>query len=109
MDRDDTPLAQYSFDARVIHWRGPSPYFFVPIPPSHVESLRQAARVVTYGWGMIPAEARIAGVDFRTSLFPKDDTYLLPLKDVVRRRTNVTAGDLVAIEMTIRPPRRPWR
>jgi hypothetical protein len=109
MESDDPPLAQFSFEARVLHWRGPSPYFFAPIPPAHVEALRQAARVVTYGWGMIPVEVTMAGVAFRTALFPKDATYLLPLKDVVRRKTNVTAGDMVAIEMTVRPPRRPWR
>ena len=92
---------QFRFEATVIDWRGPSPFFFAPIPPDLAEELRQVARVVTYGWGMIPVEATIGGVAFTTSLFPKDDTYLLPLKDAVRRRTGVTAGDRIAVEMTI--------
>ncbi len=50
---------------------------------------------------MIPVEARIGDVAFRTSLFPRRDGYLLPLKDVVRRQTNVTAGDRVVVEMTV--------
>jgi hypothetical protein len=92
---------QFRFEATVIDWRGPSPFFFAPIPPELADELRLVARVVTYGWGMIPVEATIGGVAFTTSLFPKDDTYLLPLKDAVRRRTGVTAGDRIAVEMTI--------
>ena len=55
---------------------------------------------------MIPVDATIGGVSFYTSLFPKDETYLLPLKDAVRKKTGITAGDLIAVEMTLRPPRR---
>lgn len=91
----------FRFEATVIDWRGPSPFFFAPIPQELVDELRQVARVVTYGWGMIPVEATIGGVAFKTSLFPKDDTYLLPIKVAVRRRTGVTAGDRIAVEMTV--------
>ena len=65
-----------------------------------------SAKAVTYGWGVVPVEATVGGVSFTTSLFPKDGTYLLPLKDAVRRATGVTAGDLVAVEMTIQAVRR---
>jgi hypothetical protein len=85
----------------VFYWRGPSPFFFAPVPEEHVETLRRLARAVTYGWGMIPVEATIAGVAFTTSLFPKDDTYLLPLKDAVRRKTNITAGDRISVVISI--------
>ncbi|MDF2901590.1 MAG: hypothetical protein K0Q62_1649, partial [Phenylobacterium sp.] len=39
---------------------------------------------------------------FTTSLFPKPDTFLLPLKDAVRRKANITAGDHVMVELTVR-------
>ena len=97
---------QFRFEATVIDWRGPSPFFFAPIPQDLVDELRQVARLVTYGWGMIPVEATIGGVAFKTSLFPKDDTYLMPLKVAVRRRTGVTAGDRIAVEMTVGAKRR---
>jgi hypothetical protein len=54
----------------------------------------------------VPVEARIGDAAFATSLFPKDGGYLLPIKAAVRRQTGVTAGDAVAVTMTIRPPRR---
>jgi hypothetical protein len=91
-----------SFEAAVIHWRGPSPFFFAPLPPPQAASVREVARFVTYGWGCIPVEASIGGVAFKTSLFPKDDTYLLPIKVAVRRKTGVTVGDVVAVDMTLR-------
>jgi hypothetical protein len=94
-------LTQFSFETRVIYWRGPSPFFYAPVPAEHVEELRQIARFVTYGWGMVPVEAKVGGVAFKTALYPKDETYLLPLKVAVRRKTNITAGDLIAVDMTI--------
>ncbi len=45
--------------------------------------------------------ATINEVSFQTSLFPKDGTYLLPIKDAVRRRIGVTADDEVEVAMTI--------
>jgi len=98
-DRDST--VELSFETRVFYWRGPSPFFFAPIPAELVEEVRRVARAVSYGWGMIPVEARIADVAFKTSLYPKDETYLLPLKVDLRRRANVTAGDLIAVDLTI--------
>jgi hypothetical protein len=93
------------FRAAVIEWRGPSPYFYAPVPREHVEGIRRAAKVVSYGWGVIPVEARIGKVSFTTSLFPKDETYLLPLKAEVRRRCGITVGDEIAVEMALKPRR----
>ena len=95
-----------SFEATVIYWRGPSPFYYAPLPAEHAAQIRRVAKFVTYGWGVIPVEATIASVTFKTSLFPKDGTYLLPIKAAVRRKTNVTAGDLVAVEMTLQPAQR---
>jgi hypothetical protein len=94
-------LVQFRFETDVIYWRGPQPYFYAPIPPEHADELRRVARLVTYGWGCVPVEATVSGVPFRTSLFPKDGTYLLPIKAAVRRKTDITAGDRIAVEMTV--------
>jgi hypothetical protein len=99
-------LEPFSFEAEVIYWRGPSPFFYAPIPPAPAEEIRRIAKFVTYGWGVIPVEATIGVVTFTTSLFPKDGTYLLPLKVAVRRKLDVTAGDRIAVEMTLKPAQR---
>ncbi len=90
------------FAGRVVEWRGPSPYYFVPVPDEESADIREVAAMATYGWGVIPVEARIGEVAFETSLFPKDGGYLLPLKDAVRKRQGLTAGDAVTVEMTVR-------
>jgi hypothetical protein len=67
------------------------------------------AAIASYGWGVIPVEARIGEVSFTTSLFPQDGGYLLPLKNAVRKPQGLTAGDEVTVEMTVRitPPAAP--
>jgi Domain of unknown function (DUF1905) len=91
-----------AFVGQVIEWRGPSPYYFVPVPDEESADIREVAAVATYGWGVIPVEAQIGEIAFETSLFPKDGGYLLPLKDAVRKPQCLSAGDHVTVEMTIR-------
>ena len=90
------------FAGRVIEWRGPSPYYFVPLPDAESADIREVAAMATYGWGVIPVEARIGEVTFATSLFPKNGGYLLPLKDAVRKPQGLSAGDEVTVEMAVR-------
>ncbi len=96
---------QFAFDATIIHWRGPAPFFYAPVPADAAEEIRRASKLVSYGWGVIPVEAVIAGVTFTTSLFPKDGTYLVPLKDAVRKATGITVDDTIHIELTLQPRR----
>jgi len=106
MSGSEDSQVRFSFQAEVIYWCGPSPFFFVAIPLREAAELRHVARAVSYGWGMIPVEARIGDVGFTTSLFPKDETYLLPVKAAVRRAAGVTAGDAILVEMTVQAVRR---
>lgn len=97
---------ELSFETEIFVWRGPAPYFFAPIPTDGADDVRRVARAASYGWGVIPVEAAIGDVVFTTSLFPRDGTYLLPLKDAVRHKANLTAGDRISVRMTVRFPER---
>ncbi|KUM92570.1 hypothetical protein AQI88_30815 [Streptomyces cellostaticus] len=90
------------FAARVIEWRGPSPYYFATVPDEESADIREVAAMATYGWGVIPVEARIGEITFTTSLFPKDGGYLLPLKNAVRKPQGLSAGDDVTVKMAVR-------
>lgn len=90
------------FAGRVIEWRGPSPFYFVPVPEEQSADIRDVAAMATYGWGVVPVEASIGGVTFSTSLFPKDGGYLLPVKSAVRTPQGLSTGDAVTVEMTVR-------
>jgi hypothetical protein len=95
------PLAEIAFQGEIIHWRGPAPWLFVPVPPEHVGDVSYAAKLASYGWGCVPVAARIGGTDFTTSLFPRDGGYLLPVKVAVQRAESVGLGDRVGVQMRI--------
>lgn len=92
---------ELQFRATVIEWRGPAPFFYARIPEPIGAEIAAVRKAASYGWGVIPVEATIAGVSFTTSLFPRDGTYLLPLKDNVRKQLGVTVDDEVEVEMAI--------
>ncbi|MBN8806874.1 MAG: DUF1905 domain-containing protein [Sphingomonas sp.] len=95
------PLLELAFEAAVVEWRGPPPYLFATIPEAQIGDVKWAAREASYGWGCVPVTARIGGVDFTTSLFPRDGGYLLPIKVAVRRQLDIALGDTVRVAMTI--------
>ena len=49
------------FTGTVIEWRGPSPYYFVPVPAEESAEINEVAAMATYGWGVIPVAARVGG------------------------------------------------
>lgn len=94
-------MLELSFRTTLIEWRGPAPFVYAPVPAEHVAAIERIKKQASYGWGVIPVTAVIAAVSFTTSLFPKDGTFLLPIKVAVRKKTGVTVGDAVDVEMTI--------
>jgi hypothetical protein len=82
-------------------WRGPSPWFFVTVPEEASRQLQAISSLVTYGWGMIPVQARIGGSTWKTALFPKDNLYIVPIKVNVRKAENLNAGDTVTVRLEI--------
>lgn len=88
-------LARIAFDAEIIVWRGPAPFLFAPVPADLVAEIRAAARLASYGWGVVPVAARVGATTFSTSLFPRDNRYLLPIKVAVQRAEAIGAGDRI--------------
>ena len=89
------------FSGEVWHWRGPAPFYFVTVPEDPSAQLHEVARAVTYGWGMLPVRARIGATEWRTSLWPKDGQYVLPLKIAVRRAEQIDEGDTVTARLLL--------
>jgi hypothetical protein len=89
------------FSGEVWFWRGPAPWYFVTVPEPECAQLRAASSLVTYGWGVIPVTARVGGTGWKTSLFPKDGRYLVPLKASVRNAERVDLGDTVTIRLAV--------
>ncbi|MFZ9628571.1 MAG: DUF1905 domain-containing protein [Ilumatobacteraceae bacterium] len=91
-----------SFEGVVFEWRGPAPFYFVALPAHEAREVSDMAAEVTYGWGMIPVTAQVGATRFTTSLWPKDGTYYLPMKDAVRRAERIDLGDSVRVELDLR-------
>jgi hypothetical protein len=89
------------FSGELWFWKGPAPWHFITVPDEESTALEATSAFVTYGWGMIPVTARIRGTGWKTSLYPKDGRYVVPVKAWVRRAEALEVGDLVTVRLTV--------
>jgi hypothetical protein len=90
-----------TFTSELIYWRGPSPFHFFRVPEKEAAAIAKIASGVTYGWGVIPADITIKDEVFYTALFPKDGSYLVPLKKAIREKLKIELGNIVKIKVTV--------
>ena len=90
-----------AFTGVIWFWRGPAPWYFVTAPAQPSQAIKAIANAVTYGWGVIPVQVQIGASVWRTSLFPKDDRYLVPIKASVRKAEHLEEGDSVTVQLEI--------
>ena len=93
------------FTGELWFWRGPAPWYFITVPEPECTILREEWMFASYGWGMLPVSARIGHTDWDTSLFPKDERYILPVKSAVRHAEQVDEGEARLVHMTLRHQR----
>ncbi|MFZ9693115.1 MAG: DUF1905 domain-containing protein [Candidatus Nanopelagicales bacterium] len=102
-ESDERFLHPHQFQATgpIFEWRGPAPFYFVKVDEQQSAEIRKVANEITYGWGVLPVEAEIGLSRFTTSLFPKDNLYLFPLKKEIRLREQLELDDEVSIRFTL--------
>ena len=93
-------MMDFHFEGPVVEWRGPSPFYFVAIPEDESADIKLAAKGMEY-WGQVPVMVRIGEVEFTTALFPKDGSYLLPLKAAVRTSAGLEVDDVVTVALDV--------
>jgi Domain of unknown function (DUF1905) len=89
------------FSGKIIYWKGPSPFYFVTIPAKISKDIKAVSKLVTYGWGVIPVGVQIGETEWETSLFPKDDRYLVPIKASMRKTEQLEEGDKVTVRLEV--------
>jgi hypothetical protein len=89
------------FSGEMWFWRGPAPWHFITVPAEECGELEVISAFVTYGWGMIPVTAQIGGTGWKTSLFPKDGQYIVPVKARVREAEGLEVGEMVTIRLAV--------
>lgn len=104
--RSDEPpdRQQFQFSGEIFQWRGPAPYYFVAVPKEESLELKAVSSGLSYYRGVIRIRARIGSTEWTTSLWPKDERYVLPLRDSVRKPKGLTDGDVVTIRFSAIPP-----
>lgn len=97
-------MEEIVFEAAVVEWRGPAPFLFAPVPDEHIGAIRYAAMTASYGWGVVPVVAIVGRTEFATSLFPRDGSYMLPVKLAVQKAEGVGFGDRIAVALRVGRP-----
>jgi hypothetical protein len=92
---------EIKFTGKIWYWRGPAPWFFVTVPTKQSNELKSILKLVTYGWGMIPVNARIGKTIWKTSMFPKDSCYIVPIKASVRTAEDLEEGNQVTVQIEV--------
>jgi len=90
------------FEGEIFYWRGPAPFLFVAVPEEPSRDIKAISSMVTYGWGVIPVHVRIGNTAWKTSLFPKEGRYLVPIRMRVQKSENLEVGDKVTIQLEVR-------
>jgi hypothetical protein len=90
-----------TFSGEIFHWRGPAPHYFVAVPQPQADEIRAVAKLVTYGWGVIPAAVTVGATRWTTSLFPKNGGYIVPIKALARKAEQLSEGDTVEIQLEL--------
>ena len=92
---------EWTFTAEVVEWRGPSPYYFLPMSaPDSAEFKREAAGLEY--WGQVGVEVVIGDTAFTSAVFPRDGLYQVPLRAAVRAAEGLEIGMPVTATVRIR-------
>lgn len=92
----------FEFEGEIVEWRGPAPFYFVPMPADVAAEIKAVEAQASYGWGCIPADVTIGDHTFYTALIPREGTYFLPLKVAVRKATGLETEGVVTGSLSLR-------
>lgn len=93
---------EFEFEGEIVEWRGPAPFYFVPMPADVAAEIKAVEAQASYGWGCIPADVTIGDHSFYTALIPREGTYFLPLKVAVRKATGLETEGVVTGSLSLR-------
>lgn len=89
------------FSGEIWFWRGPAPWYFITVPEEQCGALGAISPIVSYGWGMIPVTARIGETEWPTALFPKEGSYIVPVRASVRAAERLSEADFVSVSLDV--------
>ena len=94
---------ELTFTSSMIEWRGPAPFYFIPVPQEQSVAIKTIASAITYGWGVVYVHATIADMTWKTTLMPKDGLYMLPIKNAIRLGLKLEQEQAIQVQLTFNP------
>jgi hypothetical protein len=93
---------EVSFEAELWLHAGEGGWYFVTLPPDVSDEIREQAPRGP-GFGSVKVSATVGATRWETSVFPesKSGSYVLPVKQRVRRENGLVAGDTVAVRLSV--------
>lgn len=97
----------YRFTADLWEYDGPGSWHFVTLPFEEADEIDELTRTTQRGFGSVRVRVTVGATTWTTSLFPstKASSYVLPMKQQVRRAEGLRAGAPVdvTLELVDRP------
>jgi len=93
----------HSFASEVWLYPGASAWHFASLPKKLAKEVGESFKHLHRGWTSLPVEAVIGKTLWRTSIFKdkRSETYLLPIKSEIRRKSGISAGDKIKISIKV--------
>jgi hypothetical protein len=91
----------FTIRGEIWYWRGPAPFYFVTVPAPESCEIKSVEKLVTYGWGMIPATIGIGDTTYKSALWAKDGAYIVPLRASVRKAESLEEGQMIEVRLDI--------
>ena len=92
---------EFQTQGELFEWRGPAPFYFVKVDSKNSALIKQRARALSYGWGVLHVNGEIAGIKFETALIPQKELYYFPIKNAVRLPLGLQLDDLVKVQFNL--------
>lgn len=90
---------KYEFSAKLWQHASPGGWHFVSLPKKLSKEIRQHLGWQEAGWGRLKARAKTGNSEWETAIWfdTKLDTYLLPVKTVVRKKETLATGQTIKV------------
>ena len=91
-----------SFESPLWQWQSrPDLWTFVSVPEDMSDEILDRAAGRTHGFGSVRVEVTVGTTVWRTSIFPGDNGYSLPIKRAVREAEGLSLGAPVPVSLRL--------
>jgi len=95
---------RFQFRAPLWLHAGEAAWYFVTLPTDIGDEIDELSAPIRRGFGSVRVKVRIGSTTWDTSVFPdtKAESYVLPVKKLVRTNEGLGDGDLVEVTLDLR-------